>query len=78
MNKRVNTERRCEMNNYPPGVTGSEPQIVGDEEFEELCEWIYKTMAMYGITICDIKCSIADSIGDDEMNMGKVRWQDVY
>lgn len=40
-------------NNYPPGVTGREPHIAGDETWEKLHEQIDETCHRKGWTDCD-------------------------
>ena len=41
------------MNNYPPGVTGNEPQICGDTAWEEFHEGIDKDCTNRGLTDID-------------------------
>ena len=48
-------EREMNANsNYPPGVTGSEPEIVGNDEWEKLHEGIDKDAADRNLTDVDV------------------------
>ena len=47
--------------NYPPGVSGHEPQIVGDEAWESVHEGIDEDAAEHGMTDQDVY--VAWSIG---------------
>lgn len=49
--------------NYPPGVTGNEPQIVGDEDWEELNDWLADT----GLEPEEIKKAVSKRQGRAEV-----------
>jgi len=38
------------MNNYPPGVTGNEPQICGDESWDNLYDKVAYDCAEHNLT----------------------------
>ena len=41
--------------NYPPGVTGNEPQIAGDEAWEDVHEAIDEDAVLEGMSAIDVQ-----------------------
>jgi len=55
--------------NYPPGVTGNEPQITGETAWEDLMESIQRDCDKERWT--DMDCYVAWQIGRDAMIRAK-------
>lgn len=59
------------MSNYPPGVTGFEPEIAGYDEFEQSldcgAEWEGEFMAPEGVVLVSSALLVEDSSRRDEL-----------